>query len=156
MKLARLILVAVTLSSLDAAAANRRPLRKVAADRDVAITFLNSSGARAEVLETGVISSGVADRRTTRSSIVVHTFAIRIDRSSGENGGTGTLRAFLENPDTPCIYRINGIRVGAAPVVIDALARFGETRTHRLEIEVPFDAPAGELFTSINWELTTD
>lgn len=156
MKLAPLILVAVTLTSLDAAAASRRPLRRITAGNDVAITFLNDSGARAEVLDAGTVTRPLAARRTSRSSFVVRTFAIRLDRSSGESSGTGTLRAFLENPGSPCTYRLDGIALGATPVVIDAAARFGEVRPHRLEIEVPVDAPPGVLFTSINWELTTD
>ena len=41
------------------------------------------------------------------------------------------------------------------PRVIDAAAPIGATTAHRIEIEVPVDAPEGALISGIQWEVTT-
>ena len=65
------------------------------------------------------------------------------------------LRASLINADANITIRIDGITLGAMPVVIDTHAAIGATTPHRIEIEIPADAPEGALLTSIGWEAVT-
>jgi hypothetical protein len=124
---------------------------------EATITFITASGSgRDGVIDTGAVSYGTNGRTKQRAAVITREFDIRIDRSSGETYGTATVRAFLETSDSRNEYRLDGVSLGTAPLVVDARAAFGTPRRHRLEIIVPADAPEGPIFTSIRWELTTD
>jgi hypothetical protein len=152
-----LVLFTLLVLALDAQAGRRRATRTTTVD-DVTITFLtaNGSGKTSAVIDTGAVSFATDGRAKTHVSVITREFDVRIDRSSGETHGTAVLRAFLESPDPHHTYRVNGILLGSAPVIVDRRAPFGVPRRQRLEITVPASAPEGQLFTSIRWELTSD
>lgn len=146
-------LLALFLASSVTSEASRA--RAVVLEDSLSLTFI-ADGVRATdaMVDAGTIRN---QRRNGRDSAVVsRRFSVRLDRKSGERGGTATLRAFLATSDVHCIYRVDGILLSTNPVAIDRLMPIGREISHWLEIEIPASAPAGTLFTTIEWELTSD
>lgn len=83
-------------------------------------------------------------------------FGIRIVRADAMATGTARITARLESWDGRATVRLDGRVLTAVPVVVDAHAAVGSVVVHRLEIEVPINAPAGPLAASIAWDVTTD
>ncbi len=120
----------------------------------LSLTFTSGGAASvSEVIEVGTISWSGGRKRVT---VTTRKFGVRIGRPSREARGTATLRAFLETPDPRATIRIDGIVLGAAPVVIAAHAPIGIDVTHTLEIEIPVTAPEGPLAAAIGWEVTSE
>jgi hypothetical protein len=151
-----IVTLLVMLLSPEVNAASRRRAASAPVDPDaITISFTPMDGIRTTtwtVLDVGTL----ARRERARGAHVVRTVAVGIDRVSGVAGGTATLRAQLQLSDGRAIVRINGITLGAAPVVIDARAPIGGAIVHRIEIEVPPAVPAGEVASAIRWDVTTN
>ncbi len=130
-----------------AAGGRRRVLAAFPAVSDLSLVFLDSG-----MVELGTMASP----GSRRPAVTKKTITMRIGAASREPRGTATLRAFLETPDPRCTIRIDGIRLSAAPQVIQRHAPIGVPFTHRLEIEVPLSVSAGPLHTGIGWEITTE
>lgn len=145
-----------TLVSPEVNAASRRRAASAPVDPDaITISFTPADGMRTTTW-TALDVGTLARRERARSARVVRNVAVGIDRISGINGGTATLRAFLQFSDGRGIVRVDGITLGVAPLVIDAHAPIGSAIVHRIEIEVPPSVPEGEVASAIRWEVTTN
>lgn len=116
---------------------------------DLSIEFVDAGNAP---LDTGAISF----RPGKKTAGTIRTFALRIGRPSREARGTASLRAFVQTGDPRCLVRIDGIPLGPAPRVIQHHAPIGIAMRHRLEIDVPPEAPEGALLLAIGWEVSTE
>jgi hypothetical protein len=132
-------------------AGGRRRAVAVPPPSALSLTFIESGRGGTAVLDAGTISWSGGRKRV---SVTTRNFAVRIGPASREAHGTATLRAFLETPDPHATIRIDGIVLGSAPRVIQHHAPIGIAVTHRLEIEVPLNAPEGALNATIGWEVT--
>jgi hypothetical protein len=129
--------VAVVALNATAGVTRRRAVRALPVKDELSITFTRP------LVDLGTIN------HKTREEI-----GVRIDGTTTLSG-RAVLRASLANPDARYTVRIDGITIGAMPVVVDPRASIGVTTIHRIEIEVPASAPEGSLMTSINWEAVT-
>lgn len=132
-------------------------MRSVAAAIVVALSLASSARAETDEIKVSFVSldasSGVTNDVVDVGSIsrrVTRRIGIRIESSVG---GSVMLRAWLENPDARCRIRLNGLDLGAMPRVISAAAPIGQTVSHRIEIDVPVDAPEGAISSEIAWEV---
>ena len=156
-KSSRLVAVAVTLSlscftNLQAGG-RQRAVAVPPPSSALSLTFVDSGRTETALLDAGTISWRGGRKRF---SVTTRTFGVRVGSASREARGTATLRAFLETPDPHATIRIDGIVLGTAPRVIQRNAPIGIAVTHRLEIEVPVNAPDGPLAATIGWEVTTE
>jgi len=134
------------------AGARRRAVAAPVPSDELSIAFVDAGQA---LLDAGAIAFRPSKGRRGMAT-TTRTFGLRIGQPSREARGTATLRAFLETADSRCVVRIDGIVLGTAPRVIRHHAPIGIAMRHRLEIEVPPQAPEGALLTTIGWEVTTD
>lgn len=118
---------------------------------ELELTFVENGALPDAIIDAGAVSWNGDGKKgaSTRRQI-----GIRIGRPSGEARGTATLRAFLETAGTRCSVRIDGILLGPVPRIVQANAPIGITTKHRIEIEVPTDAPEGAFDAVIRWEVT--
>jgi hypothetical protein len=130
------------------AGARRRAVAAPVSPDDLSIEFVDAGNA---LLDTGAI----AFRPGKKAAATTRTFALRIGRPSREARGTATLRAFVQTGDPRWLVRIDGIPLGPAPRVIRHHAPIGIALRHRLEIDVPPEAPEGALLLAIGWEVST-
>src|SRR5436305_3591026 len=138
--------VAVVALSATAGVTRRRAVRALPVRDELSITFTRP------LVDLGTIAhKSSRDWRMTRTS---EEIGVRIDGQTILSQ-RAVLRASLPNADARFTVRIDGITLGAMPVVVDPRASIGVTTIHRIEIEVPASAPEGSLMTSINWEVVT-
>ncbi|HKO02100.1 MAG TPA: hypothetical protein VJ032_10425 [Thermoanaerobaculia bacterium] len=150
------VILVIALLSPEVNAATRRRAASAPIDPDaITISFTPADGMRTTT-RTALDVGTLARRERARGARVVRNVAVGIDRISGITGGTATLRALLQYSDGRATVRVNGITLGAAPVVIDAHAPIGSAIVHRIDIEVPPTVPAGEVASAIRWEVTTN
>jgi hypothetical protein len=117
------------------------------------VTFLNGGDSTMAVLDAGAIAWDGSRRQVT---VVSRTFTIRVGEASAPSGASVNVRAFLETADPRATIRIDGITLGAAPILIRHHAPIGVPLTHRLEIEIPITAPEGPLVATIGWETSPE
>ena len=138
------------------AGARRRAVAAPVPSDELSIAFVDAGH---DVLDAGAIAfrpTAVGSKGRRGMAATTRMFGLRIGQPSREARGTATLRAFLETADPRCVVRIDGVVLGTAPRVIRHHAPIGIAMRHRLEIEVPPQAPEGALLTTIGWEVTTD
>ena len=73
-------------------------------------------------------------------------------------GGTAKLLAFVSQLSPQQKVYIDGVRLTTAPQVIQIGIRFGAVTQHRLEVEVPVDAPemVAQSFNAISFQVLPD
>jgi hypothetical protein len=135
------------------AGGRRRAVAVSPSASNLSLTFLDGGRAATAVIDAGTMAWRGGRKQ---SSVTTRTFAIRIGEAAREPRGSATLRAYLETADPHATIRIDGVVLGTAPRVIQRNAPIGVAVTHRLEIEVPVNAPEGTLAASIGWEVTTE
>jgi hypothetical protein len=85
-------------------------------------------------------------RRIVRVRLRAATASVRFARLSARlDGGAGG-----------CIVRVDGVRLGPMPQLIDASAPIGLAVSHTIEFDVPASEPAGAVAASITWLAETD
>lgn len=107
--------------------------------------LLAPGGAGQRALDLGQVAYGAVSRtpnvqiRTLKDRMIVTTrFGLAL-RNTGIGGtfASATVLASLAFPDSARTVRIEGVKMGLAPQIIQARARLGATSTCRVEIEVP-------------------
>jgi hypothetical protein len=107
--------------------------------------MLAPGGAGRRALDLGQVAYGVVSRtpnvqiRTLKDRMIVTTrFGLAL-QNTGAGGPftTATVLASLAFPDPARVLRIEGVKMGSVPQVIQPRARIGATSACRFEIEVP-------------------
>jgi hypothetical protein len=152
-----IVLASLLASSAPAFAGGRRRAAAVSPSRDdLTITFIEARGTAGDaVLDTGSISYRPR-RNGRRTSSTSRRFGIRVGAAAREPRGTATIRAWLETTDPNTTIRIDDVVLSTVPRVIVRQARIGVVTNHRLEIEVPLNAPEGPVASTIRWEVSTN
>jgi hypothetical protein len=113
----------------------------------ISVSFVSlpdgASVAGQRVLDLGPVSysriSGTANVqiRTLADRFIVSTKVGLALQDATHHFSTATLMASLAYPDAAHVLRLDGVRLGPAPQVIQGRAPVGKTSAYRLEIEVP-------------------
>jgi hypothetical protein len=85
--------------------------------------------------QNGASTLNVGVQKLAASFVVSTKFGMTVQDSTG-NLGTATVLAAMAAPDV-FIFRVDGLRLGTVPQLIQAQAKPGVTGLHLLEIEVP-------------------
>ena len=136
-------------------AAKRRAIASPIPKDELSITFVRANGGDAIGGNVDIGSIAHRNSRDWRTTRTIESVGVRIDGKRDAAPRYAVLRASLMNAGANITIRIDGITLGAMPVVIDTHAAIGATTPHRIEIEIPADAPEGALLTSIGWEAVT-
>jgi hypothetical protein len=161
MKRLTALMLLISLLPFAAEAAPRRRAVATPTDPDeIIVSFVPLEGTRSMTqtnLDLGSVAHDGRTARSTRTTRIVQTVGVRIERKSGAaTSGTASVRAYLQAPDGRCTVRVDGIAIGATSQVVDPRAAIGTTVAHRIEIEIPTSVPEGALFSAIGWEVTTN
>jgi hypothetical protein len=157
-----LIAAAVLCNASSSGAATRRRAAAPMVLDEISVTFVpvaagtNVIGAGDGLLDLGRIAHEPRRGNTSRHTTKVQMIGVRIDGRGRSMTGTATLRASLQDVDTRCTIRIDGITLSRTATLIAARAPIGVAVPHRIEIDVPADVPEGMLSASIDWDVTTD
>lgn len=113
----------------------------------IAISFVSlpdgASVAGQRLLDLGNVSYSRISRAanvqvtTLADRFVVSTKIGLALQDATQHFSSATLLAFLAHPDSSHILWLDGVRLGAAPQVIQGRMPVGKTSAHSLEIEVP-------------------
>ena len=88
----------------------------------------------------GAATDGVTITRRKGSFVVSTVFGLRVGSASGT--GTAKLVGMVTEVNANNRVSVDGVRLTVVPQVIQMALPCGAVTTHRLEIEVPTDAPA--------------
>ncbi|HXE90464.1 MAG TPA: hypothetical protein VNK82_05810 [Terriglobales bacterium] len=105
---------------------------------------------------TGARTSGVSVRRTSSAMHITTRFAVQLDSAGGGSQRTVTLSAFLLHADSRQRFKVDDVELTTTPQVIQAQVPLGTVSMHRLELEIPKDAPAGTISNAIGWVAVAD
>lgn len=84
----------------------------------------------------GAFSPNVNVRKLHGRFVVSTKFGMSVQQSSPQLA-TATVMAALAVPEPAFVLRLDGLRLGTTPQVVQGQARLGVMTEHRLEIEVP-------------------
>jgi len=84
----------------------------------------------------GAFSPNVNVQKLQGRFVVSTKFSLSIQQSS-QQLSTATVMASLAVPESSFVLRLDGLKLGATPQVVQGQARLGVMMQHRLEIEVP-------------------
>lgn len=105
---------------------------------------------------TGATREGVNVSRRAQSYVISTAFGLRV----GGAGSTGTakLLGFLVQPLVVHKIWIDGVRLSLTPQILQMTLKYGMVSEHRLEIEVPVDAPetAAQCLNAIAFQILPD
>ncbi len=87
----------------------------------------------------GASTEGVTVVRRSKSCVVSTRFGLRVGAVAAS--GTAKLIALVTQVNANTRVAVDGMRLTILPQVVQMAASFGAVETHRLEIEVPIDAP---------------
>lgn len=107
--------------------------------------LLAPGGAGQRALDLGQVAYGAVSRtpnvqiRTLKDRMIVTTrFGLALQNTgTGGSFATATVLASLAFPDSARTMRIEGVKMGPVPQIIQPRARLGATSACRFEIEVP-------------------
>ena len=105
----------------------------------------------------GAQREGVTVIRRKQRFAISTWFGLRAGGGSGA-GGTAKLLAFVTQLNPQQKVYIDGVRLTTAPQVNQMGIRFGAVTQHRLEVEVPADAPemVAQSFNAISFQVLPD
>ncbi len=130
------------------------------ADDTLSIAFVEAGTSDASLAAAGseawldlktVSHHGTVKERSTR---LLKTFGVRVERVGCLSFGTAAITARLESWDGRATYRLDGRTLTMAPLLVDGHATVGAVAVHTLDIEIPIAAADGPLTASINWEVS--
>jgi hypothetical protein len=87
----------------------------------------------------GTAREGISVTRRTRSFLISTVFGLRV--ATEGVGGTAQLLGLVTHLNPGTRISVDGINLSPAPQVLQVAIPFGEVSRHRLEIEIPVDAP---------------
>ncbi len=105
---------------------------------------------------TGAEREGVVVTRRSQSFLISTFFGLRL---GGErSASTARLVAVLLQPSAVHKVWIDGVRLSSAPHILQMSLKLGAVTQHRLEIEVPIDAPeaAAQCLNTIAFQVLPD
>jgi len=133
---------------------SRTPLRATGPEHALGVTFVQvprgapvrDIGAGQGALDLGPVSymagtarEGITVTRRPRSFLISTSFGLRVGNEP--SGGTAQLLGLVTHLNAGTRIAVDGISLSLTPQVLQVAIPFGEVSRHRLDVEIPVDAP---------------
>ena len=133
---------------------SRTPLRATGPEHALWVTFVQlpkgapvrDVGGGQGALDLGPVSymagtarEGITVARRPRSFLISTIFGLRVGTEA--SGGTAQLLGLVTHLTAGTRIAVDGINLSLVPQVLQVAIPFGEVSRHRLEVEIPIDAP---------------